>query len=72
MTLAKWIVQSKPREVHVRELQREVRLPGLSNAEAIHGAAGVLVEADWLRKPAPGGFQAKPKGIYPVNPAISA
>jgi hypothetical protein len=29
-----------------------VRLPGLKMAEHIHAAAGVLVEADWLRPPA--------------------
>jgi hypothetical protein len=72
MTLAKWIIQRKPTEVHVRQLQREIRLPGLSNAEAIHGAAGVLVEADWLRNPAAGGFQARARRAYPVNPAITA
>ena len=72
ITLAKWIMQSRPREVHVRQLQRETRLPGLSNADAIHGAANVLVEADWLRNPAPGAFQARSKRAYPVNPAVTA
>lgn len=71
ITLAKWIMQSRPQEVHVRQLQRETRLPGLSNAEAIHAAAGVLVEADWLRKPAPGSQQGRAKAAYPVNPAIT-
>ncbi len=71
-TLAKWIIQRKPSEVHVRRLQREVRLPGLGTAEAIHAAAGVLVEADWLRAPPPQkGFQTRPKASYPVNPAIT-
>jgi hypothetical protein len=69
-TVAKWIMQTKPGAVHVRTLQREVRLPGLRDADAIHAACGLLVEADWLRKPAAGGFQAKPKAIYPINPAI--
>jgi hypothetical protein len=70
INLARWIMQDRPREVHVRRLQREVRLPGLGTADAIHAAAGALVEADWLRKPAGGAFQAKPKGLYTVNPAI--
>jgi hypothetical protein len=70
ITLARWIMQKRPQDLHVRRLQREVRLPGLGTADAIHAAAGALVEADWLRKPAGGGFQAKPKGIYTVNPAI--
>ena len=69
-TLARWISQNKPAEVHVRDLQRKVRLPGLGTADAIHAAALVLVEADWLRRPAAGAYQAKPRGIYPVNPAL--
>jgi hypothetical protein len=70
-TLARWIMRERPQEVHVRQLQRVVRLPGLGTADGIHAAAGALVEADWLRKPLAGGFQAKPKGIYTVNPAIT-
>jgi hypothetical protein len=51
-TLARWIVGTHPAELHVRHLQRDVRLPGLRTAEQIRAAAGVLVEADWLRDPA--------------------
>lgn len=70
-TLARWIRKARPEAVHVRTLQREVRLPGLNNAAAIHAAAEVLIEADWLRPPPPQrGFQTRPKAIYPVNPAI--
>ncbi|MCF3948336.1 DUF3987 domain-containing protein [Acidiphilium sp. AL] len=38
-TLARWIMKAKPDTVHVRTLQRTVRLPGLNTAEAIHAAA---------------------------------
>jgi hypothetical protein len=70
-TLARWIAKEKPDEVHVRTLQRKVRLPGLNAAETIHAAADVLVEAGWLRKSPPQkGFQVRPKAFYPVNPAI--
>ena len=69
-TLARWIDRTKPREVHVRTLQREVRLPGLNNAEAIHAAAGVLVEAGWLAEPPAGGHQSPKRQAYAVNPAI--
>jgi hypothetical protein len=48
-TLARWIAKTRSREVHLRRLQREVRLPGLRTAERIHAAATALVEADWLR-----------------------
>ena len=50
-TLAKWIVGTKAGEVHVRHLQREVRLPGLREAETICEACDHLAEADWLRAP---------------------
>ena len=69
-TLARWIVKVKPQEVHIRTLQREARLPGLRDADTIKAACTALIEADWLRPPAPGAYQSKPKGIYPVNPAI--
>ena len=70
-TLARWIVANKPAEVHVRRLQREERLPGLGTADAIHAAAGVLIEAGWLREPARGaGYQQRGKFAYPVNPAL--
>jgi len=69
-TLARWIIQGKPKEVHVRHLQREVRLPGLRNADAIRAACDALADADWLRSPPPGTYQARAKVAYPVNPAI--
>src|SRR5215469_3969045 len=50
-TLARWIMREHPAEVHVRRLQREVRLPGLRNADDIHAAALVLIDADWLSLP---------------------
>jgi hypothetical protein len=68
-TLAKWIVKEKITEVHVRHLQREVRLPGLKTAEDIHKAAHALVEADWLREP-PTVAGKRPRMAYPVNPKV--
>lgn len=47
-TLPRWIVRERPSEVHVRHLQREVRLPGLTDAQALHEAAKALMEAGWL------------------------
>lgn len=70
-TLARWIHKAKPDHVHIRTMLREVRLPGLSNADAIRTAAEVLIEADWLRPTPPQrGFQTRPKAFYPVNPAL--
>ena len=70
-TLARWIAKERPAEIHVRALQRDVRLPGLATAEAIHEAAAALVEAGWLSPPPGSGGQAgRPKGAYPVNPAL--
>lgn len=65
-TLARWIVTARPTEVHVRHLQREVRLPGLKKAEDIRAAAQVLIEADWLRTLPP--VQGKrPRVAFEVN-----
>ncbi|GAB0112725.1 DUF3987 domain-containing protein [Acidisoma sp. C75] len=69
-TLARWIMRQRPAEVHIRNLQREVRLPGLRTAEDIRAACAALVEADWLRPPTPGSQQGRGKVAYPVNPAI--
>ena len=68
-TLARWIFKEHPSEVHVRWLQREVRLPGLRSAEQIKDAAKVLVEADWLRAPIIGAG-AQSKVVYAVNPKL--
>jgi hypothetical protein len=71
-TLARWIAKERPTEVHVRQLQREVRLPGLHDAEAIHAAAKALVEAGWLQPPqsprAPG---ERRREAYAVSPRLT-
>ena len=69
-TLARWIVCERAQEVHVRHLQREVRLPGLNTADLIHGAAAVLIEAEWLRVAERGGTLGRPRAAYAVNPAV--
>jgi hypothetical protein len=71
-TLARWIVRTKAPEVHVRQMQRVVRLPGLGDAAAIHAAAKVLVEAGWLIPPEAGEFQRRPRAAYAVNPVVLA
>jgi hypothetical protein len=72
-TLARWILAARPTEVHVRHVQRVVRLPGLRTAEQIRGACDALVEADWLRPPAPGDeFGQRGRIAYSVNPRIWA
>lgn len=69
-TLARWIMKTRPREVHVRTMQRSERLPGLSTAAGVHAAAEVLVEAGWLVPPKPGAFQQPARAAYPVNSRI--
>jgi hypothetical protein len=70
-TLARWIIASRAHEVHVRHLQRNVRLTGVRTAEQIRGAADTLVEADWLRPPAPGDdFGHRGRVAYPINPRL--
>jgi Protein of unknown function (DUF3987) len=70
-TLARWIRKSRSCEVHVRHLQREVRLPGLKKADDIRAAAAVLTEADWLRPPVSGAeFGQRGRIAYVVNPRL--
>ncbi len=69
-TLARWIKKTRATGVHVRSIQRIARLPGLREAAAIHAAAALLVEADWLRPPPRGGFQRRATENYPVNPFL--
>jgi hypothetical protein len=73
-TLARWIIKERPPEVHVRLLQREVRLPGLRTAAQIKAAADALVEADWLRAPAAvtGFGRGRAPVVYLVNPLLKS
>jgi Protein of unknown function (DUF3987) len=70
--LARWIAKEKPDAVHVRDLQRSVRLPGLRTADAIHAACKALIEAGWLGMPAGEmGHQRRQTKAYPVSPRLS-
>jgi len=69
-TLARWIIREKPADVYVRDLQRKVRLPGLTTAEAIHDAAKALIEADWLVEPEKGSQARRARAAYPINPRV--
>jgi len=69
--LARWIISTHPAELHVRHLQRDVRLQGLRTAEQIRAATGMLVEADWLREPVPGSeFGRRGRIAHAVNPRL--
>jgi hypothetical protein len=72
-TLARWVAQERPTEVHVRTMQRAVRLPGLRDAAAIHAACQGLAEAGWVTgDPGVVGFQKRPRAAYRVNPQLWA
>ncbi|MDE2333321.1 MAG: DUF3987 domain-containing protein, partial [Rhodospirillales bacterium] len=71
-TLARWILSTRAPEVHVRRLQKEIRLPGLSSAEDIHLACWTLVEAGWLCETPASGAVGRPKTTYLVNPTLPA
>jgi hypothetical protein len=43
-TLPRWITRERPTEVHIRDMQRNVRLPGLVIADAIRAACQALIE----------------------------
>ena len=70
-TLAGWIVRERPKEVHVRHLQRNVRLHGLRTAADIHTAAEFLVDSDWLAAPPKTEFgRGRALVAYAVNPTL--
>lgn len=69
-TLARWMIKTHPAEIYVRMVLREVRLPGLKDAKAVHQAAQALVEGGWLTVPVKGGQNGRSKQAYVVNPAV--
>ena len=69
-TLARWIKKTRPKEVHVRKLLREVRLPGLGEAALIHEACKALVEAAWLFAAPAAGTAGRPRAAYEVRPEL--
>ena len=48
-TLAKYIRKNNLTEINTRNLQRNIKLPGLNNANVIKGAIIELIEMDWLK-----------------------
>jgi hypothetical protein len=69
-TLARWIVATRPEEIQGRALQRDVRLPGLSDAESIRAAAAVLEGAGWFLPTAKPPGAGRPRVAWTVNPAL--
>jgi hypothetical protein len=70
-TLARWMLKVRPTKVHVRHLQRKVRLPGLRTAPKIHSAAERLVALNWLYPLTPNNhFGPRTCLAYPVNPRL--
>jgi hypothetical protein len=62
---------TRPKEVHIRYLQREVRLPGLRTAGQIRDAAEILVASGWLYPSvANTRFGPRARLAYFVNPRL--
>jgi hypothetical protein len=71
MRLANWIKKERPDFVHIRDMQRNVRLAGLRDAKAIHAACAALIEAGWLGRPAvTTAYQQRGSKAYPVSPRL--
>jgi uncharacterized protein DUF3987 len=69
--LAHWIITERPLELHVRHLQRCVRLPGLRTAREIREAADLLASRGWLRPPERRAqFSGRVRIVYAVNPQL--
>jgi hypothetical protein len=70
-TLAKWIKKNRPDAIHVRDMQRKVRLAGLRDAKTIHAACKELMEAGWLGRPTGGtAYQQRGTKAYPISPRL--
>jgi hypothetical protein len=71
MRLAQWIKKERPSSIHVRDMQRNVRLAGLRDAKAIHAACSELIAAGWLGKPSgTTAFQQRGTKAYPISPRL--
>jgi hypothetical protein len=71
MRLAHHIKKERPDFIHVRDMQRNVRLAGLRDAKAIHAACAALIEAGWLGRPAATtAYQQRGSKAYPVSPRL--
>jgi hypothetical protein len=69
--LAHWILRTCPKEIHIRHLQREIRLPDLRTAQQIRNAADVLVAMGWLYPPIPNTrFGPRARLSYLINPRL--
>jgi hypothetical protein len=69
--LARWIAKERPRAIHVRDMQRNVRLQGLCEAKGIHAACAALIDAGWLGRPTTDtAFQQRGTKAYPVSPRL--
>ena len=67
-TLARWMMTARATELHVRDVQRQVRR---RTAQQVRAAIDILVEADWLRTPVPGtGARQHGRIVYAVNPRL--
>jgi hypothetical protein len=70
-TLTRWILGTRPQELHIRHLQREVWLPGLRTAGQIRAAAEILVASGWLYPPvANTRFGPRARLAYFLNPRL--
>ena len=70
-TLARWIVATRPAEFDIRHVQQLLRLPGLRTAKQVRAGIGILVEADWLRPPAPDTDAGRHgSALYSVSPRL--
>jgi Protein of unknown function (DUF3987) len=69
--LARWIAATRPEDVHVRTMQRDIRLPGLDRGPLIHAACVELVGAGWLTEPLRvGRGQGRKPERYGINPLL--
>lgn len=70
--LAREILKRKPQTINARDVYRNWNVPGLCDAESVHNAIEVMIEADWLSmdEATSGPQGGRRRGDYVVSPCL--
>lgn len=71
-TLGRYIRREKLRSINASHLRRNIRLPGLRDADAVSDAIKLLIDADWLRDSGSrqGDTHGRRSSDFDINPAV--
>ena len=71
-TLAKWFLRERPETINLRDLRRNIRLPGMQTAEAVKAAVKNLKDGCWVFEAGKraGKTHGRQRADYRVNPLV--